>query len=173
MIGLGPDYHPNPNLLLSHIKIRCSFTFLQSSPSTCYESHHRTTVQDRLVYFEHLISSTPIAFKLMAPFACATTRSPSHYTQLSTPEELSKLMTLVIACECRDRAKRQNQLQRLSGYLYTKLGHTSDLRKLAFKCGVCDLLQNRRGCSLTSKSMESRKPHDCVRTTAQHCRKLQ
>ena len=88
------------------------------------------------------------------------------------PEELSRLKTLVIACECRDRAERQNQLQRLGGYLYTLLSHTSDLGKLCLKCGVCELPQNRRGCSLTSKSMECRTSNDCVRTIAQYCKKL-
>ena len=88
------------------------------------------------------------------------------------PEELSRLKILVIACECRDRAERQNQLQRLNGYLITLLSHTSDLEKLSLKCGVCDLLQNRRGFSLTSKSLECREPNDCVRTISQHCKRL-
>ena len=88
------------------------------------------------------------------------------------PEELSRLKTLVIACECQDHAETQDQLQKLSSYLYTLLSHTSDLRKLALKCGVCDLLHIPRGCSLTSKSIECCQPNDCVRAIAQHCKNL-
>ena len=60
------------------------------------------------------------------------------------PEELSGLKILVIACERRDRAEGQNQLQRPNNYLYTLLSHTSDLEKLTSKCGGCGLLENRR-----------------------------
>ena len=91
------------------------------------------------------------------------------------PEGLSRLKTLAITCECRDRTERQDQqdqLQKLSDYLYALLSHTSDLGKLALKCGVFDLLLNHRGCSLTSRSIDCCQPNDCLRAIAQHCKKL-
>ena len=86
---------------------------------------------------------------------------------------LSRLKTLVIACECLDRAERQAKLQKLSDILCTLLSHTSEIKKLALKCGVCDFLHNRRGCTLTYSSEERCNLGNFVETIARNCQRLQ
>ena len=88
------------------------------------------------------------------------------------PGELTRLKTLILACECWDRAEMQNQLQKLSDFLDSLLGYTSDLEKLALKCGVCDFHRYRRGAFLTIKSEEYRKPNDCIPAIARNCQSL-
>ena len=93
-------------------------------------------------------------------------------TESVRAEDLSNLKTLIIACDCRDRAQRQDQLQKLSDFLNTLLSYTTNLGKLSLKCGVRDFRQNRRDCSLSMKSEEFRNPNDCISTIAQRCQRL-